>query len=184
MKKHNTKKANKKRITTQGRQKGNQFLKYCGYGFGALLFTGAIFGDADEEEAKKNIAEPQPVEQEESPKQTPNEPVKTETETVDKDRFTADENQMYISALKQKADDWSGFPNWGFEAQRDKWVAKGREICDRADNGTPIMSQFEDAKREGDKKTLLSLWGASNILCTEHNSSATMIKVSNHNDSL
>lgn len=196
MKKYNTKKANKKQITAKGRQKGNQFLKYIAYGFAALFVTGAIFGDADEEEeAKDSITESQPVvEQEELPKQTSSEPEESTEQTFGSDglgeamrketdltpRFRKSENRSYIMGLKGKLDEYSNSPNWDIEAQRDELVDKGRKICEEANSPEDILSKIKKAKREGDGKSLFILWGASNLLCVEHNNVMIMSKAGNY----
>jgi len=95
------------------------------------------------------------------------------------------EEEQYISLLEISADSWSGIPNWGFRAQRSEWIERGREVCKKADQGTSILAQFREARRKGDKKEMMAIWGASNPFCWErHSSQAIQKKLGNYLDSL
>ena len=95
------------------------------------------------------------------------------------------DEEQYISLLEVSAEGWSGIPNWGFRAQRSKWIERGREVCRKADNGTSILAQFREAKRKGDRKQMMAIWGASNPFCYErHSSIAIQKKLGNYLGSL
>jgi hypothetical protein len=86
------------------------------------------------------------------------------------------DDEEYITLLEAASEVWSGIPDWGFRAQRSKWIARGREACQKADNGTSILAQFQEAKLKGDRKTMLAIDSAHKAYCWDRHGSTSLMK--------
>jgi len=87
-----------------------------------------------------------------------------------------DEEEMYIELLEASEEVWSAIPDWGFRDKSTSWIARGKEVCQKADNGTSIRAQFQEAKRKGDKKAMLAIDTAHKAFCWDRHGSTPLMK--------
>jgi len=85
-----------------------------------------------------------------------------------------DDEEIYVELLVAASEVWSGIPHWDFWTSHEEWIARGKEACRKADNGTPLLTQFQEAKRKGDTKTMLAINSALQGLCERHGSLSLM----------
>lgn len=87
-----------------------------------------------------------------------------------------DEEEMYIELLEASEEVWSAIPDWGFRDKSTSWIARGKEVCQKADNGTSIRAQFQAAKRKGDRKAMLAIDTAHKAFCWDRHGSTPLMK--------
>jgi len=88
----------------------------------------------------------------------------------------SDEEEMYIWLLETSAEQWSAIPDWGFRDKSTSWIARGKKVCQKADNGTSIRAQFQEAKRRGDRKAMLAIDTAHKAFCWDRHGSTPLMK--------
>jgi len=87
-----------------------------------------------------------------------------------------EEDGMYLDLLVTASNTWSGIPTWSFFGRQNEWIARGREACKKADNGISLSAQFEEAKRKGDRKTMLAIDSAHKAYCWDRHGSTSLMK--------
>jgi len=85
--------------------------------------------------------------------------------------------EMYIWLLETSAEQWSAIPDWGFRDKSTSWIERGEEACQKADDGTSILAQFEEAKRRGDRKEMVAIDSALKAFCWDRHGTESLTKM-------